>query len=53
MTPAGEKLRATIIANGERAIQISLAGPLAERRKRIEITAAKPDMAGCAASTTR
>ena len=46
MTPAGEKLRATIIANGERAIQISLAGPLAERRKRIEIAAAKPDMAG-------
>jgi hypothetical protein len=45
MTPAGENLRATIIANGERAIQISLAGPLAERRKRIEITATKPDMA--------
>lgn len=46
MTPAGERLRATIIANSERAIQTSLAGPLAERRKRIEITAAKPDMAG-------
>lgn len=46
MTPAGEKLRATIIANGERAIQISLAGPLAERRKRIEIKATKPDAAG-------
>ena len=46
MTPAGEKLRATIIANGERAIQISLAGPLAERRKRIEIRATKPDAAG-------
>lgn len=46
MTPNGERLRATIIANGERSIQISLAGPLAERRKRIEIAAAKPDLAG-------
>lgn len=46
MTPAGEKLRATIIANSERSIQISLAGPLAEKRKRVEIAAAKPDEAG-------
>lgn len=46
MTPAGDKLRATIIANGERSIQISLAGPLAEKRKRAEIAAAKPDKAG-------
>ena len=46
MTPAGEKLRATIIANSERSIRISLAGPLAEKRKRAEIAAAKPDEAG-------
>jgi hypothetical protein len=46
VTPAGEKLRATIIANSERSIQISLAGPLAEKRKRAEIAAAKPDEAG-------
>ena len=46
MTPAGEKLRATIIANSERSIQISLAGPLAEKRKRVEIATAKPDEAG-------
>jgi len=46
VTPAGENLRATIIANSERSIRISLAGPLAEKRKRAEIAAAKPDEAG-------
>ncbi|MCZ2146970.1 MAG: hypothetical protein LC126_04270 [Bryobacterales bacterium] len=46
MTPEGEKLRATIISDSEREIRISLAGPLAERRKRREMAAAKTDAAG-------
>jgi hypothetical protein len=46
VTPEGEKLRATIIANSERDIRICLAGPLAERRKRREMAAAKTDAAG-------
>ena len=46
MTPAGESQRATILVNAARSIQIYLAGPLAERRKRIEINATKPDVAG-------
>lgn len=46
MTPEGETLRATIISNSEREIRICLAGPLAERRKRKEMAAAKTDAAG-------
>jgi hypothetical protein len=46
VTPEGEKLRATIIANSEREIRICLAGPLAERRKRREMAAAKTDAEG-------
>jgi len=46
VTPEGERLRATIISESEREIRICLAGPLAERRKRKEMAAAKTDAAG-------
>ncbi|HWB96393.1 MAG TPA: hypothetical protein VG672_06815 [Bryobacteraceae bacterium] len=46
MTPAGEKLRARIISECEREIRIYLAGPLAERKKRAEMAAARTDAAG-------